>query len=106
MQLVALSRGAYARRDLVVSSDIDTENSEGAIGGAAQAVGGPFSSDGAIGKVRSKFDEMTCTSPRLRAQNFTSEGSIGGSVHNAAESMETGTAKNRVESQEKANQKS
>lgn len=38
---------------------------DGALGGAAQAVGGPFDKEGAIGK------------------QFTTEGSIGGSVQNA-----------------------
>ncbi|KAI0484850.1 hypothetical protein GGR56DRAFT_669362 [Xylariaceae sp. FL0804] len=38
---------------------------EGALGGAAQSIGGPLAKDGAIGK------------------QFTAEGSIGGSVQNA-----------------------
>ncbi|KAK9415244.1 hypothetical protein SUNI508_02092 [Seiridium unicorne] len=38
---------------------------QGALGGAAQSIGGPFSKDGAIGSA------------------FTTEGGIGGSVQNA-----------------------
>ena len=45
---------------------IDTETENGAIGGTAEKIGGPFDKDGIVGK------------------QFTTEGSIGGSVQNVA----------------------
>jgi hypothetical protein len=44
----------------------DTETENGALGGTAEKIGGPFDKDGVVGK------------------QFTTEGSIGGSVQNAA----------------------
>jgi len=46
----------------ITISLLTVSSAEGALGGAAQAIGGPFDKEGAIGK------------------NFTSGGSIGGSV--------------------------
>lgn len=64
MELSRVSKGT-ARLDVA-----DAPSEDGAIGGKAQQVGGPFDKDGAVGK------------------QFTEQGAVGGTAQNAAETAQ------------------
>lgn len=66
MLLLLLLSPPHERRNRVSADPCTcTVSEQGAVGGAAQAIGGPFDKEGAIGK------------------QFTSEGAIGGAVQNS-----------------------